>query len=196
MKTRLYWFPFNVQYFAAAGDPPAGDPPPADAAETAPPAKDPTPKLPTFDELMKNPAYQAEFDRRQTKAQETARAKWEKEQGLTADQLAAQKTKEREDALAAREKAQDQRDLKNKAIDMLASKKLPTRLANRLDYSGDEAAMIASLTEVETDFRASLEESVNERLKGTPPPAGTPADPADAALRKAAGLPATPVAKK
>ena len=61
--------PLNLQLFAD---------PPADPAATPPatPPADP----PTFDDLLKDKNHQAEFDRRVTKALETAKAKWQQEE--------------------------------------------------------------------------------------------------------------------
>ena len=168
MKTKRI-FPLNLQYFAAPTDPTggAGDPPPASGG---------TP--PSFDDLLKDPAVQSEFDKRVAKALATGKTNWEKEKNMTAEQLAQQKIQEREADIQKREGEITKRELRLKALEILGEKKLPARLANRLDYS-DEASMKVSLKEVEEDFRAALEEGVNERLKGNPPPAGKPAGAAD-----------------
>lgn len=203
MKTHMQTIPMMLQFFAndggaggaggasggeggsGAGEGGAGEGGAAGAAGAGGTGG----QKPTFDDLMKDAANQSEFDKRVNKALATAKAKWDADSKLTAEQLAAQKTKEKEDALAAKEKELSVRELKTKAQGILAEKKLPARLANRLDYSGDEDAMLESLKELEEDFRASLQESVNEKLKGNPPPAGGTADPDENKRRAAMGLP-------
>lgn len=66
MKKNL--LPLNLQLFA---EPPTD--PPADGNKGADNPQ-------TFDDLLKNKEHQAEFDRRVTKALETAKAKWQTEQ--------------------------------------------------------------------------------------------------------------------
>jgi hypothetical protein len=160
-------FPLDLQFFAAAGDPPAGDPPPAGG--TPPPATPPAP--PSFDDFLKNKDAQSEFDKRVAKALETAKGKWDKEASLTAEEKAAAKTKEREDALNQKESEITKRELRAKALETLGEKGLPKELVDTLDYA-DEKLMNASLASVEKVFRASLAKAVDEKLKGNPPPAG------------------------
>ncbi len=178
MKTNCI-FPLNLQYFAAPGDPPA-DPP------TDPPA-DP-PKAPSFDDILKDPSMQSEFDKRVAKALATGKTNWEKEKNMTAEELANQKMQEREAGILKREGDITKRELKAKALETLGTKGLPKELADTLDYT-DETAMNSTLTSVEKVFRDSLSKAVDEKLKGNPPPAGgdTP-DALEAAMRKAAGL--------
>jgi len=168
--------PLNLQLFAEPGE---GDP--NKGSETPP----------SFDDFLKDKTAQSEFDKRVAKALETAKGKWDREASLTADEKAAAKTKEREDAIAKREGDIIKRELRAKALDTLGQKGLPTELADTLSYA-DEDGLNASLTSVEKAFRASLSKAVDEKLKGSPPPAGDGKAPSQmAAMRAAVGLPAT-----
>ena len=74
----------NLQLFAEPGpSDPTPEPPKAD-----PPKAEPTDPAPSFDDVLKNKDYQAEFDRRVQKGIDTALAKaQEKWQALTDDKL-------------------------------------------------------------------------------------------------------------
>ena len=77
---------------------------------------------PSFEELLKNKDYQSEFDRRVTKALETAKANWEREEqtkqteakkleGMNEEQKAEHKRQQAEKQLAEREAAVTNREL-------------------------------------------------------------------------------------
>lgn len=164
--------PLNLQLFA---DPPA-DPP-------VPPAEPPA-EPPTFDDLLKDKAYQAEFDRRVTKALETAKAKWQQEEAakieaakteaeklakMNAEQKAEHERQKREKELADREAALTLRELKAQAATTLAEKGLPAGLLDSLNYSDAEACS-KSIDAVEAVFRSAVQAGVEDRLKGKEPP--------------------------
>ncbi|MGI6691166.1 MAG: DUF4355 domain-containing protein [Christensenellales bacterium] len=170
MKTNP--LPLNLQLFA---DPPAD--PPADGDEGADNPQ-------TFDDLLKNKDYQAEFDRRITKALETARAKWQTEQDaaveaakteaeklakMNAEQKAQHEREQKEKELAEREAALTLRELKAQAATTLAEKGLPTGLLDSLSYADADACQ-KSIDAVEKAFRDAVQAGVDERLKGKEPP--------------------------
>ena len=140
---------------------------------------------PTLKELLAaNKAYQSEFDKMTSKSQETAitnaRAKWEADAKAKADEAAklaamdaekkaAYERQKLEKELADREAAVTRRELKAEARSQLAEKGLPTELADILDYSSAESCK-ASMDATETAFKKSVEDAVNERLKGGQPP--------------------------
>ena len=140
---------------------------------------------PTLKELLaSNKAYQSEFDKMTSKSQETAianaRAKWEADAKAKADEAAklaamdaekkaAYERQKLEKELADREAAVTRRELKAEARSQLAEKGLPTELADILDYSNAESCK-ASMDAAETAFKKSVENAVNERLKGGQPP--------------------------
>jgi hypothetical protein len=140
---------------------------------------------PTLKELLaSNKTYQSEFDKMTSKSQETAvanaRAKWEADAKAKADEAAklaamdaekkaAYERQKLEKELADREAAVTRRELKAEARLQLAEKGLPTELADILDYSNAESCK-ASMDATETAFKKSVENVVNERLKGGQPP--------------------------
>ncbi len=173
--------PMNIQFFAAdGGDGGQG----GQGGEGGQGSETP----PSFDDLLKNPEYQAEFDRRMAKGQATAKVKWEKEQNMTAEQLAQQKLQEKESAIAIREAEITKRELKARALETFGSKGIPKEMADTLDYSSEDV-MLASMKTVEAAFQKSLEKAVNDRLKGDPPKAGGGEATSEAAMRAAMGLP-------
>lgn len=183
--------PLNLQLFAEDGN------------ETAPEDKGAdTP--PTFDDLLKDKAHQAEFDRRVTKALETAKAKWQQEAELrieeakteaqklakmNAEQKAEHERAKREQELAEREAALSLRELKAQAATTLVEKGLPRELLDSLSYQDAEACQ-KSIEAVEAAFRTAVQAGVEERLKGkeTPKTGGKPGDTYEAEMRKALGL--------
>lgn len=152
----------------------------------AEPASDPAPQ--SFDDVLKNKDYQAEFDRRVQKGIDTALAKaQEKWQALTDDKLSeaeklAKMTKEekaqylaqkQEKALAAREADITKRELMAEAKNTLAEKKLPVGLAEVLDYTDAESCS-KSIEAVEKAFQEAVQAAVEEKLKGGTPPRKAP----------------------
>ena len=139
------------------------------------------PAQPTFDEMLKDKAYQAEFDRRMSKAIDTAKAKWDKEAEekadeaaklakMTADEKAKHESEKREKALADREAAVAKRELTAEAISQLTEKGLPAELAKCLDYTSAESCE-ASFGAVVSAFNTAVEKQVNDKLRGGTPPA-------------------------
>ena len=113
-------------------------------------------------------------------------AKWQKETEAKVasarqegEALARLSTREREERereeqearLAKREADISRRELRAQALEALAEKGMPRELAEVLDYA-DQERVKASLTAVEKAFRAALDKTVSERLKGNAPKAG------------------------
>ncbi len=163
---RLALMPLNLQFFAEPAEPPAE--PPADPP--VPPAEPPKPA--DLNALLKGDAkLQSQFDKLVTKALETGKANWEREKNLTADQLAEQKVKEREETLARREQELARSERRANAIGKLGEKQLPTSLIDCIALDDDDT-MAASLESAEKAFRASVDAAVQAKLKG-----GAPKDP-------------------
>ena len=173
----------NLQLFAEPASDPATTPEPEPKPE---PESDPAPQ--SFDDVLKNKDYQAEFDRRVQKGIDTALAKaQEKWQALTDDKLSeaeklAKMTKEekaqylaqkQEKALAAREADITKRELMAEAKNTLAEKKLPVGLAEVLDYTDAESCS-KSIEAVEKAFQEAVQAAVEEKLKGGTPPKKAP----------------------
>lgn len=138
----------------------------------------------SFDDFLKDPKNQAEFDRRVGKALETSRSKMqteidariqearteaEKLAKMNAEQKAEYEKEKREKELADREASITKRELAAAAKEQLAEKGLPLSLANVLNYSTAEACS-ASIDSVGKAFQEAVEKAVEERLSGGKPP--------------------------
>lgn len=166
---RLALMPLNLQFFAEPAEPPAE--PPADPP--VPPAEPPKPA--DLNALLKGDAkLQSQFDKLVTKALETGKANWEREKNLTADQLAEQKVKEREETLARREQELARSERRANAIGKLGEKQLPTSLIDCIALDDDDT-MAASLESAEKAFRASVDAAVQAKLKAARPKTRNPA---------------------
>lgn len=157
----------------------------------------------SFDDVLKDKKYQSEFDKRVTKALETAKSKWETEKATElenakteAEKLAKmnaeQKAKYEEDKKVAelekREKDITTRELKAQAYETLAEKNLPKELIGTLNFESAETCN-ASMEAVEKAFQSAVEKAVNEKLRGSEIPKGGQGNVStDSALRTAFGL--------
>lgn len=138
----------------------------------------------SFDEFLKDPKNQAEFDRRVGKALETNRSKMqadidakiqearteaEKLAKMNTEQKAQYEKEKREKELADREASITKRELAATAKEQLAEKGLPLSLADVLNYSSAEACA-ASIDAVGKAFQEAVKKAVEERLSGGKPP--------------------------
>lgn len=178
MKKKIYTrgekIPFNIQLFAE----PASDPEPgADPSPESDPDPESSPK--SFDEILSDKTYQAEFDRRVQKALETAKSKWEtlmddkvseaeKLSKMNKDEKAQYMQQKREKELADKEAAITKRELMAEAKVTLADKKLPTGLAEVLNYA-DADSCNQSIAAVERAFQEAVQAGIEERMKGGEP---------------------------
>ena len=171
----------NLQFFAEPAPEPTPDPEPVPAPEPAP---EPQPQ--SFDDLLKNKDYQAEFDRRVQKALGTAKEKWTAlmdDKLSEADKLAKMNKEEKaeylrqkqEKVLNDREVAVTRRELMAEAKNTLAEKKLPVGLAEVLNYA-DADSCNKSMAAVEKAFQEAVQAAVEEKLKGGEPPKKAPQD--------------------
>ena len=138
----------------------------------------------SFDDFLKDPKNQAEFDRRVGKALETNRSKMqadidakiqearteaEKLAKMNTEQKAEYEKEKREKELADREASITKRELAATAKEQLAEKGLPLSLADVLNYSSAEACA-ASIDAVGKAFQEAVEKAVEDRLSGGKPP--------------------------
>ena len=136
-----------------------------------------------FDEYLKNPKNQAEFDRRVAKALETNRAKVqaeieakiasvkteaEKLAKMNAEQKAQYEQQKKEKELADREAEITKRELSAQAKETLADKGIPIQLADVLNYSGADECQ-SSIEAVEKAFTEAVAKAVEDRIKGGDP---------------------------
>lgn len=159
--------PLNLQLFADT-----------EAAETA------TETTLTLDDVLKaDKAKQAEFDRRVTKALETAKSKWAEEEAakleavkteaeklakMNAEQKAEHERLKRDKELADREALLTLRELRAEAAGTLAEKGLPKELIDSVNFK-DADSCKKSIESLETVWRAAVQSGVEERLKGKTP---------------------------
>ena len=138
----------------------------------------------TFDDVLANKEYQAEFDRRVSKALKTAQSNWQKdyESKLEAEKQEAKKLaemneaekwayekKQLEEKLALKEQELLKKELMATAKNILVEKNIPLNLAELLDYSSDENCK-KSIEIIEKSFGTALENAVNDRLRGNKAP--------------------------
>lgn len=146
----------------------------------------------TFTQAELNKILQERLDR-EAKASEKRTAEAVKqaleEAKLTAEEKAAKEQERALKAMEAREAEIRKRETRLKAVELLSEKKLPGGLIDLVNLDGEEACS-ASIEAIEKTFSASLQAAVNERLKGSTPPAGKPnSGDAMEKFREAMGLP-------
>lgn len=135
----------------------------------------------SFDEILKDKTYQAEFDRRIQKALETNRAKWEAEEQTKrteAEKLAKMDAEQK--AKYELKKANEERDsalaklnayeLKNTAIKIAQEKGLDITLLEDIDFSKQTADTITTIIDTKKAvFDKALEKAMNEKYKESTP---------------------------
>ena len=136
-----------------------------------------------FDALLREKNFQSEFDRRVSRALETARGKWaqeterriqqaraaaEERARMTGEERMAHDFAQRQQQLDEREQALNRRELQAEALRMLAQRGLPPQLAGAMDFSGAQQLQ-ASLDAAEEAFRSAVQAGVEERMRGSVP---------------------------
>lgn len=138
----------------------------------------------SFDDILKDSKYQAEFDRRVQKALGTAKEKWsaliddklseaEKLAKMNKEEKAEYMRQKQEKELKDREAAITRRELMAEAKNTLAEKKLPAGLAEVLNYADAESCS-KSIEAVEKAFQEAVQAAVEDKLKGGIPPKKAP----------------------
>ena len=135
----------------------------------------------SFDEILGDKTYQAEFDRRVQKALETAKSKWEAEEQTKrteAEKLAKMDAEQK--AKYELKKANEERDsaiaklnayeLKNTAIKIAQEKGLDISLLEDIDYSKQTAETINTIIDTKKAvFDKALEKAIKDRFKEKSP---------------------------
>ena len=136
-----------------------------------------------FDALLRERDFQSEFDRRVSRALETARGKWaqeterriqqaraqaEERARMTGEERMAHDFAERQKQLEAREKDILRRELQADAMRMLQERGLPAELAGVVNYESAESVQ-QSLELAENAFRSAVQLGVEKRLAGDGP---------------------------
>lgn len=135
----------------------------------------------SFDEILGDKTYQAEFDRRVQKALDTAKAKWEADEQTKrteAEKLAKMDAEQK--AKYELKKANEERDsaiaklnayeLKNTAIKIAQEKGLDITLLEDIDFSKQNAETINAIIDTKKAvFDKALEKAMNEKYKESTP---------------------------
>lgn len=135
----------------------------------------------SFDEILGDKTYQAEFDRRVQKALETAKVKWEVEEQTKrteAEKLAKMDAEQK--AKYELKKANEERDsaiaklnayeLKNTAIKIAQEKGLDISLLEDIDFSKQNAETITTIIDTKKAvFDKALEKAIKDRFKEKSP---------------------------
>ena len=135
----------------------------------------------SFDEILGDKTYQAEFDRRVQKAIDTARTKWEVEEQTKrteAEKLAKMDAEQK--AKYELKKANEERDtaiaklnayeLKNTAIKIAQEKGLDISLLEDIDFSKQTADTITTIIDTKkTVFDKALEKAIKDKFKEKSP---------------------------
>lgn len=115
---------------------------------------------PSLEELLKDPAFKAEYDK-------SARSEAERLAKLSdADREAEEKK-----AFQAEREQFNREKLETETAKQLALKGLPTDFAKQLTGK-DATETLANIAAFEKQYNAALEKGVNDRLKGSSPKAG------------------------
>lgn len=137
----------------------------------------------TFDDILSNKEYQAEFDRRLQKAIQTAvtgeKEKWstlmndkltesEKLSKMNKEEKAEYLRQQKEKELSEREAKLVKLELMAEAKNTLSNKNIPASLAELLVYT-DADTCKQSIQTLEKAWQASIEQGIEERLKGGKP---------------------------
>lgn len=135
----------------------------------------------TFDDILKEKEYQSEFDRRVSKALETAKGKWEKEYELKkteAEKLAKMDAEEKAKYELEKERQEKETykaklnayELEKEAYKIASEKGVPTELLKVINYSTIKAEELKEVIEnIEVIYKKSVEQGINDKLKEKSP---------------------------
>ena len=138
---------------------------------------------PDFDALLQNRDFQSEFDRRVSKALETARGKWAQETEKKIERVKAETERlarmsgeermahdfaRREAELNEREQGILRRELHAEALRMLSERNLPAELASALNYESAEQVNL-SMDAAEKAFRSAVQRGIEDRMRAETP---------------------------
>ena len=136
-----------------------------------------------FDALLKQRDFQSEFDRRVSRALETARGKWAQETKQKIERACAEAERlarmsgeermahdfaQREAALNDREQKIVRRELRAEAARMLSERALPMELMEALNYESAEQVNL-SMDAAEKAFKQAVQTGIEERMRASVP---------------------------
>lgn len=138
-------------------------------------------KKQTFDEVLTNKEYQAEFDRRVQKAIETAKGKWQEindAEKSEAEKLEKMNKEQKLEYQAKKEKEEKEKalaelnafKLEKQAIQIASDKGLDVSLLSFFNFETIKAEEInTKIEEIADAFNKAVEKAVNEKLKEDTP---------------------------
>lgn len=138
-------------------------------------------KIQTFDEVLSNKEYQAEFDRRVQKAIETAKGKWQEindAEKSEAEKLEKMNKEQKLEYQAKKEKTEKENalaelnayKLKEQALSIASEKGLDVSLLNLINFKTTTAEELnTNIDNMTFVFNKAVEKAVNERLKEDTP---------------------------
>lgn len=131
-----------------------------------------------FDEILKDPKYQAEFDKRIAKAIETSKIKWDeeaeakrKEMEENAKLTAEEKTKKELEKLMKENETykanEARRAMKDSSLEYIKSKGYSSAIVDLVDLSSfkDEEEMHTKLDSINTTYSNTISKAIDDKLK-------------------------------
>ncbi len=129
----------------------------------------------TFNEFLSDKENQAEFDRRISKALETAKEKWDKQAEMTVEERARQEVEEKIKQLEDREKAQDRREFVADVKDDLVKNNLPTAFADLIADGTTREDYPEVLKNIKTEWDKQITEQIKASARQSEPQAASTA---------------------
>lgn len=135
----------------------------------------------SFDDILKEKEYQSEFDKRVSKALETARGKWQEElekKKTEAEKLAKMDAEEKakyefEKVNAEKEEYKRKLDayaLEKEAFKIAGERGVPTQLLKAINFETVKAENLKEIIEdFEIIYKKSVEDGINEKTKERTP---------------------------
>lgn len=135
----------------------------------------------TFDDILKEKEYQSEFDRRVSKALETAKGKWENEYKLKkteAEKLAKMDAESKAKYELEKERQEKEKyiaklnayELEKESYKIASEKGVPTELLKVINYSTIKAEELKEVIEnIEVIYKKAVEQGINDKLKEKSP---------------------------
>lgn len=131
-----------------------------------------------FDEILKDPKYQAEFDKRIAKAIETSKTKWDEEAEAKRKELeeeaklsAEEKTRKEIEKLTKENETykanEARRAMKDSSLEYIKTKGYSSAIADLVDLSSfkDEEEMHTKLDSINTTYSNTISKAIDDKLK-------------------------------
>jgi len=125
----------------------------------------------TFDDFLKDPKYQSDFDKRVQKALETAKTKWDADANLSAEERARKQLSEQVKAIEEREQAQDKREFIADIREDLTKNGLPTAFAEIIADGTGRDGYPDYLQGIKSEWDRQMNEQIKARARQRDPQA-------------------------